>query len=311
MRILNIQRMSTEDGPGLRTTVFFKGCPLHCTWCHNPESIPFSFNKEWIKSSCIFCLDCIKVCKQNALHYKEKKIIINRALCNLCMKCVDVCPTSALKAIGEDISVLSLYEELIKDKAYFSNGGGITLSGGEVLLQTKEVALLLKRLKRDNLNIAIDTSGFADYENIKEIIPYTDIFLYDIKFFSEEKHNFFCNTSNQLIKENLIKLNQEKTKIWIRTPIIPKATDFDENILEIATFLKDNNIDFDRWELCAFNNLCKDKYSRLDLKWDFQNEPLMTKQRMNELETLAKSVLPAKSKNIFSTGTYQLEVQYE
>lgn len=303
--------MSTEDGPGLRTTVFFKGCPLSCKWCHNPESIPFGFDKEWIKTSCIFCLDCVHTCSKDALSYNDGEIILNREKCSHCMDCVDICPTGAMKSIGRDMSAAELYKEIIKDKAYFTNGGGITLSGGEVLLQAREVKDLVQRLKEDGIHIAIDTSGFVDYENIEMILPYVDLFLYDLKLGDSVMHQEYCGVPNQKIKENLIKLNQEKASIWIRTPIIPTATDSKDNIQEIAIFLKENQIDFERWELCAFNNLCESKYERLDREWIFKNETLMKKEKMLELETLAKYVLENKKDQIFYTGLTKLEVQDE
>ncbi|XFA98650.1 glycyl-radical enzyme activating protein [Candidatus Izemoplasma sp. B36] len=305
MRILNIQRMSTEDGPGLRTTVFFKGCPLTCAWCHNPESIPYKLDLEWIKTSCIACLECISICPEKALTYKDDLILIDREKCTLCKKCIENCPTNALKIIGQDISVQDLYKELIKDKAYFTNGGGITLSGGEVLLQSKEVLELLKLLKKDKIHIAIDTSGYIDFKQIELILDYVDLFLYDLKIDSSEAHMKFCHTPNELIKENLIKLNKQSKDIWIRTPIIPDATDSIENIEMIAKFLKDNHINFNRWELCAFNNLCKDKYLRLGINWAYNDALLITKEKHNELLKHAKTIL--KGKSIYATGNTRLE----
>lgn len=241
--------------------------------------------------------------------YKDDSIEIDRDKCNLCKKCIENCPTNALKIIGEDISVIHLYKELIKDKAYFTNGGGITLSGGEVLLQSKEVLDLLKLLKKDGIHIAIDTSGYIDFKQIELIIDYVDLFLYDLKIDSNEEHLKFCNTPNTLIKENLIKLNNLSKDIWIRTPIIPDATDSINNIEMIAKFLFDNNIDFQRWELCAFNNLCKDKYLRLGIEWLYQDALLISKDRHHELLKCAQKIL--KGKSIYATGNTRLEKNYE
>jgi len=308
MRILNIQRMSTEDGPGLRTTVFFKGCPLKCAWCHNPESIPFKLDKEWIQSSCIFCLECIDICPNKAITFKDEKIMLDRDLCSFCMKCIDNCPTNALKIIGRDIEVDTLYKELIKDKAYFNNGGGITLSGGEVMLQTKEVVELLKLLKKDKIHVAIDTSGYIDFNKFEQILPFIDLILYDLKLDSNDLHMKYCGVENLLIKENLIKLNNQK-KTWIRTPIIPDSTDTKNNIIGISKFLKENNINFERWELCAFNNLCIDKYDRLYLDWTYKEKELITESKMKELLEVAKANL--KSKNIYISGITKLEARNE
>lgn len=301
--------MSTEDGPGLRTTVFFKGCPLKCKWCHNPESIPYKFDKEWIKTSCIFCLDCIKACKYDAIHYENGEIILDRDKCTLCMKCVEDCPTNALKKIGEDIDAIDLYNEIIKDKAYYTNGGGITLSGGEVLVQAKEIKELMKLLKQDGIRIAVDTSGLVSFDQIETILDYADMFLYDIKLYDRESHIDFCGVDNQLILENLKKLNQANKRLWIRTPIIPDSTDSEENIKSIADFLLGNHIDFERWELCAFNNLCKDKYSRLNIDWVYKDSLLIEKDKMHALETIARNVLKNKKESIFATGNTRLEVR--
>ncbi len=304
MRILNIQRMSTEDGPGLRTSVFFKGCPLKCTWCHNPESIPFKLDIEWIESSCISCLECIDICSNNAISVKDENIFLDKNECDLCMKCIENCPTTALKVIGRDIDADTLYKELIKDKAYFNNGGGITLSGGEVMVQTDEVLKLIKLLKKDDIHIAIDTSGYVDFTNFEKILPYIDLILYDLKLDSNNLHKEYCGVGNIVIKENLIKLNNQK-KIWIRTPIIPDSTDSTENIKSLSKFLTDNNINFERWELCSFNNLCAGKYSRLNLDWAYEGKDLITELKMKELLEVAKA--NTTNKNIYVSGVTKLE----
>jgi pyruvate formate lyase activating enzyme len=253
-------------------------------------------------------LECVDICPNKAITFKDEKIMLDRDLCSLCMKCIDNCPTGALKIIGRDIEVDTLYKELIKDKAYFNNGGGITLSGGEVMLQTKEVLELLKLLKKDKIHIAIDTSGYIDFNKFEQILPFIDLILYDLKLDSSDLHMKYCGVENLLIKENLIKLNNQK-KLWIRTPIIPDSTDSKENIIGISKFLKENNINFERWELCAFNNLCTDKYDRLYLDWPYKEKELITESKMKELLEAAKANL--KSKNIYISGATKLEVRNE
>lgn len=187
MIVLDIQRMSTEDGPGLRTTLFVKGCPLSCKWCHNPESISYKMQNEWIKVRCIGCLSCIKVCPNNALTMTPNGLIIDRQKCTVCKKCIDACPTGALETKGENKIVDGLYKELIKDKAYWGEDGGVTISGGEVLSQSKEAALLLAKLKADGVHTAIDTSGFCSRADIDKVLAYTDLFLYDLKIYDSAK----------------------------------------------------------------------------------------------------------------------------
>lgn len=289
MIILNIQRMSTEDGPGLRTTLFVKGCPLSCKWCHNPESIAFKIQNEWIKVRCMGCLSCIKVCQSDALTMTEDGLIIDRAKCINCNKCIDACPTGALEAKGENKTVEELFAELIKDKAYWGNDGGVTISGGEVLSQSKEAGLLLAKLKENGVHTAIDTSGFCKKSDIDNVLPYTDLFLYDLKVFDSDKHKEYTGQGNEIIIENFNYL-VEKTKgtnkkVWVRTPIIPGATDSEESIKQIANLVKGK---VEKWEMCAFNNLCRDKYERLYVDWEYKNATLMSSEKMESLLLIAK-----------------------
>ncbi|MDD3126830.1 MAG: glycyl-radical enzyme activating protein [Candidatus Izemoplasmatales bacterium] len=306
MKILNIQRMSTEDGPGLRTTVFFKGCPLKCAWCHNPESICPLLQKEWFQIRCIGCHICIANCPNSALSIAEKRIITDSSKCALCLKCVDGCPTGAMQQLGKSISADELYSEVIKDKAYFNGEGGVTLSGGEVMAQTTEAVIMCQKLKAKGISIAIDTSGFTQYGNFRAILPYIDLILYDLKIDSALEHQRLCGVDNTIIKNNLIELSKESVEIWIRTPIIPQATDSIENIKAIATFLENNAIRFNRWELCAFNNLCVDKYSRLEQSWQYKNVPLIPKQVMEKLLAAAQAIISQPQKVSF-TGLTRLE----
>ena len=282
--------MSTEDGPGLRTTLFVKGCPLKCRWCHNPESISFKPLIEWIAVRCIGCKTCVDTCPRKALSAEEDGIKINREVCVACGKCVDECPTVALELKGRETSVDEIFKELVKDAAYFGKDGGVTLSGGEILAQAKEAAELLKKLKERGIGTAVDTCGMTTKENIDLVFPYADIFLYDMKLIDPDEHEKFTGVRNDIIKENFNYL-AEKVKgtdkhIWIRTPIIPGATDTDENIRGIARFIKGK---YERWEMCAFNNLCRDKYERLYQDWFYSKTELMTAERMDELVMIAKA----------------------
>lgn len=291
MIVLDIQRMSTEDGPGLRTTLFVKGCPLSCKWCHNPESISYKMQNEWIKVRCIGCLSCIKVCPNNALTMTPNGLIIDRQKCTVCKKCIDACPTGALETKGENKIVDGLYKELIKDKAYWGEDGGVTISGGEVLSQSKEAALLLAKLKADGVHTAIDTSGFCSRADIDKVLAYTDLFLYDLKIYDSAKHAQYTGQDNKVIIDNFNYLVEQTQrtgkKIWVRTPIIPNATDDEDNIMGIAKLVKGR---VEKWELCTFNNLCRDKYERLYLDWDYKDAPLITKQKMLDLQAVARSM---------------------
>lgn len=290
MRILNIQRMSTEDGPGLRTTLFVKGCPLTCAWCHNPESLSPQSQLEWLGERCIGCRTCLSVCPQGALDMSPEGLVIDRTLCDLCMRCYEACPARAIERRGEDRSLDSLFDELIRDRAYFGKEGGITLSGGEIMGQAQEAAQLLKRFKEAGVHTALDTSGLCSRQALDLVLPWTDLVLYDLKLADSQAHKQWTGVGNDLILDNFRYLMEVQDKhgyaVWVRTPIIPGATDSDDNIRAIAALLGQG---VQRWELCAFNNLCADKYSRLGGDWAFQDVPLMTRARMEELEALARA----------------------
>ena len=295
--VLDIQRMSTEDGPGLRTTVFFKGCNLACPWCHNPESIGIKSDLAWFKRKCMGCNICQNVCPQKGISRNESGISFNRPLCLACGTCVNECPNGAIELKGSKIPVKELAEELVKDKAYFGSEGGITLSGGEAMIQHKAVNSLAQLLKSEGLHVAIDTAGSYDFSILEPILPFIDLVLYDIKIYDSEAHKHFTGTDNSLILENFKKLmkHQPLKKIWVRTPIIKGASDSEENIAAIGKFIASNSTEnsrIERWELCAFNNLCLDKYERLDLEWKYKDIKLTEKSHIEKLTRIAASYIP-------------------
>jgi len=288
--------MSTEDGPGIRTTVFFKECPLRCAWCHNPESFSSKPSIQWFSAKCIGCGTCIDVCPNNALTLDESGIHINRDLCQRCASCVESCPTTALRKLGEHWSLDDLVEEVAKDLYYYvKSGGGVTASGGEAAIQNEFVTEFFKRCKELGFHTALDTCGILPREKYLPLLPYTDLILYDLKEIDPEKHKQFTGMSNDRILKN-IKWLVEKTlefphlKIWIRTPIIPKYTGTEENIRGIGEFIVnelDNKID--RWDLLAYNNLAKNKYARMDLSYKCEGLELYTKEEMEKFYNLALS----------------------
>ena len=261
IRYLDIQRMSSEDGPGLRTTIFLKGCSLACAWCHNPESIAKKPQVYWISARCIKCGSCDSVCPNDALTRDETGVHIDRRLCTGCRTCVSACPTLALECKGIDAEPEELCRELVKDRAYFGRDGGVTLSGGEALLQDGTIELL-RLLKQEGIQTAVDTCGMVFTEQLQAALPYTDILLYDLKIMNDADHLRWTGRSNAMILRNLgvaALWAKGNGRLWIRTPIIPGATDSDENIRAIGNRI--NAIGgAERWELCAFNNLCTDKY---------------------------------------------------
>ena len=225
--IFDIQRNSFVDGPGIRTTVFFKGCNLKCAWCHNPEGQDFEPQMMFYKDKCTGCGKCKQVCPFNL----EK--------CDLCGKCTLYCPVDARKVCGKEYTVDEVFSEIIKDKAYYDNSdGGVTFSGGECMLQIDFLVEILKKCRENGIHTVVDTAGHIPYENFKKILPYTDLFLYDIKIFDTQKHKKYIGVGNELIFENLKKLFWSGAKIWIRIPIIPNVNDSLEEMQKINDFLK-------------------------------------------------------------------------
>ena len=295
--IAEIQRMSTEDGPGIRTTAFFKGCALKCTWCHNPECISSIPQIHWIASRCIECKTCLDVCPLDALDFPTQGISIDRDLCDNCGHCADACPSTAMELVGRTWKPEDLIGELIKDKAYFdASGGGITLSGGDPTRQAPFAEVLLKKLRQMEFQTAIDTCGICPDGTLAKLLPHTDLVLFDIKEINSQKHKAYTGRSNTRVFESLLCIRDTMIdhgrpgKLWIRTPIIPGATAREDNINGIGEYIAAHvGSVVDRWELCAFNNLCRDKYQRLGMVWEFAGSGLMRRSEMENLAMVARS----------------------
>jgi len=295
--ILEIQRLSTEDGPGIRTTIFFKGCTLGCRWCHNPESISPHPQVHWISNQCIGCKICLETCPEGALTFTPDGNRIDRNLCTGCGLCAEECPGDALAILGQSWELEDLFQEIIKDRAYFkTSGGGVTLGGGEPTLQALFCCVLLKKLKEAGIHTALDTCGMCSPEALEGLLPYTDLLLFDLKEIDPKKHERFTGIRNDRILKNLTRVRDfmessgHPKELWIRTPIIPDATVTDENIRGIGKFIATNLCGLvKRWELCAFNNLCKDKYSRLDLTWAYKDCELFSRLQMGKMAAVARN----------------------
>ena len=213
--------MAVHDGDGIRTTVFFKGCPLKCVWCHNPEGISFNTQLAFYKEKCISCTACAKACRYGAIKMGEKHPIIDNSLCTGCGDCSEKCPADAIKLYGEDWTVEALAEELLRDKPFFdSSGGGVTLSGGESLAQPEFAIALAKNLFLKGVSVDIDTCGLASRDTLEKIAPYVDTFLYDIKAINRDVHIRCTANDNAVIIENLKYLCESGQKIEVRYPYV-------------------------------------------------------------------------------------------
>ena len=294
--LFEIQRLSTEDGPGIRTTVFFKGCSLACAWCHNPESISVRPQLHWIASRCIGCGTCVAVCPETALTLSTEGLTINRDRCTSCGQCAAECPSTAMELIGTRWRLDDLVHEVLKDRAYFANaGGGVTAGGGEPALQAPFLAAFLRTLQQEGIHTALDTCGCFPGRALDDILPFTDLVLFDLKEIDPDRHRAFTGRSNAPILANLQTIQSRMAaggpphKLWIRTPVIPDATATEANIAGIGQWIADHmGNTVTRWELCAFNNLCRDKYRRLDHDWSFKTHPLLSEARMEHLADIAR-----------------------
>lgn len=262
--ISDIKRFAVHDGDGIRTTVFFKGCPLKCVWCHNPESIDFKPQIAYYHSKCIGCGECVSVCPVSAQKITENGHVLERDKCIACGKCETVCLGEALKFYGKEITVEELLSKLLEDKDFYdTSGGGVTLSGGECLCQIDFCVELLKRLKEKGINTAVDTCGFVSKETLDKIIPYTDTFLYDIKAIDEDVHIKCTGQLNKLILENIKFVDSCCKAIEVRIPYVPRFND--NQIEKIAEFLKPlKNIK--AVKVLPYHNYAGSKYGALGLE---------------------------------------------
>ena len=262
--VSNIQHYSIQDGPGIRTTVFLKGCPLRCAWCSNPECFHIYPEIMIEQKKCEGCKTCVNICPLECIVYdeKEKRPRIDRARCDRCMKCVESCKTGALKIVGKYMHLDEVMQEVLKDELFYLNsGGGVTVSGGEMLFQKDFSLQLLKECKKEHLHTAIDTTGYADWDVLEEILKYTDIVLLDLKHMDTEKHKKWTGVDNKKILENAAKI-VKTTRVWIRIPVIPNFNNDKENIIKTAKFV--HQIGAEKLSLLGYHPLGKLKYEGLD-----------------------------------------------
>ena len=281
-RLYDIQGFSVQDGPGVRTTAFLKGCPLRCPWCHSPESQEFYPQLSWIGLRCQgveLCKSrCMKACPKEAIELgsiredpvkgdKVQMVHVKRDLCDNCGKCADVCYPAALYMCGQDYTVDELVRRLLQDKAFYeTSGGGVTISGGEALSQPEFTLEVLKRLKAEGIHTALDTTGYASWQTVEKVLPYVDLFLYDLKHMDSEKHKAVIGVPNEPILDNAKKLAAAGAKLQVRIPVIPMFNNDEANIRKTAEFCKSLGDAVVSVQLLPYHNLGVMKYLRISDK---------------------------------------------
>ena len=277
-RVYDIQGFSVQDGPGVRTTVFLKGCPLHCPWCHSPESQAFYKQLSWISLRCQgteLCKSrCLNACTKGALELgpmrtdsktgEELQMVhVKRDVCDNCGDCAEVCYPDALYLCGEDYTVDRMMQRLRRDKPFFRDDGGVTISGGECLSQPFFTLELLKCLKAEGIHTAVDTTGYAQWKIVEQVLPYTDLFLYDLKHMDSDKHKAATGVPNELILDNARKIAANGGKLQIRIPVIPLFNHDVENIRATAEFCKELGDAVTVVQMLPYHSMGAMKYLRI------------------------------------------------
>jgi pyruvate formate lyase activating enzyme len=281
--IFNIQKFSIHDGPGIRTTVFFKGCPLHCQWCHNPESQAAGKEVMVWPGRCIACEACMAVCTQGAISMGVEGVVTDGDLCNDCGDCVEVCYAQAREMVGYEMTVAEVMAEVEKDIPFYDeSGGGVTFSGGEPLLQPGFLFSLLQACKEKGIHTVLDTCGFTSWRVLDKIREHVDLFLYDLKIMDEARHREFTGRSNKFILKNLRMLSKLSHNIVLRVPIIPGINDGEDELHQIGEFAMAlphlNEV-----EILPYHQIALEKYKRLNKVYELPETRSPSETRMAEI----------------------------
>ena len=262
--VFEIKRFAVHDGDGIRTTVFFKGCPLRCLWCHNPEGLTQKKQLAFYEHKCVGCAECVKVCPSGAHRLSEGAHVFEREKCTACGKCAEVCVHGALTLFGKEVEVADLMPTLLEDREFYAaSGGGVTLSGGECLMQADFCAELLKELKANGISTAVDTCGAVPKAELDKVVPYTDVFLYDLKAYDDGVHRNCTGRTNRQILENLVYLDSIGKDIEIRIPFVPDHNS--DQIEKLSRFIATLS-HVKKIRLLPYHNYAGSKYSALGMK---------------------------------------------
>lgn len=286
--ITEIERYAVKDGPGIRTVVFFKGCPLRCKWCANPETQRTVYQLLYWQTRCLGCKKCIQVCPEHALSWGTYGVETDRMKCKTCGQCVDACNSQALTLAGEKKSVDEIMEVILKDKRYYQlSGGGVTFSGGEAAGQRDFLYELAKACKDHQIATCIETCGYAAWEAYQQMLPYMDSFFYDLKIINEEEHKKVTGVSNKVILDNFDRLVKAGANVTVRIPVIPGINDTDENIHNTITFLMEKAPDC-HVSLLPYHRLGVAKYKKLDMEYDLEEILPPSDEKMKHIEEFFK-----------------------
>jgi pyruvate formate lyase activating enzyme len=264
--IFDIKKYAINDGPGIRTTVFFQGCPLSCWWCHNPESQPRKPALMYRTNRCVLCGECVEVCPQNGIQINGSAET-DRAKCDACGTCAETCYHGAREISGKEMSIPDVMKEIERDIPFYDQSdGGVTFSGGEPLMQRSFLLELLRACQAQEIHTVVDTSGYASWEALESIRSYVDLFLYDLKFMDDERHIKYTGVSNKLVLDNLRRLTQSGTQVYVRIPLIPGINDDEENLRQSGEFLA-SLPNISGVELMGYHDIAAAKYEALGMAY--------------------------------------------
>jgi pyruvate formate lyase activating enzyme len=286
--VFDIKRFSIHDGPGIRTTVFFKGCPLRCQWCHNPESQAFRPELTVRESRCIRCGACLEACPRGAISWNGASTPVTGEKCERCGACVEACYADARELVGREMTVAELVPEIERDRAFYDeSGGGVTISGGEPLAQPDFLLALLQACREREIHTALDTCGYAPWETLDRVRPFVDLFLYDLKLMDGARHREFTGAGNERILDNLHRLSALGYDIVLRVPVIPGINDDGENLRQIAAFAAGlpgrHPLD-----LLPYHRAAADKYMRMGRAYELHEVKPPAADEMLKIEQILR-----------------------
>lgn len=281
--IFNIQKFSVNDGPGIRTVVFFKGCPLSCKWCSNPESQVMKSQILWNNSKCVRCLTCLNSCKEKAISFIDNNIVINFETCVGCLNCVTNCPSNALESKGSMMSIKDVMDVVLQDIDFYEeSGGGITLSGGEFFMQPLFTIELLKACREKGINTCSETTAYVDTDTFLDIIPLFDQMYIDLKHYDESKHLEGCGVSNKQIINNIKEAVKQNINLTLRIPVIPSFNDSLEDAKEFSKLIKE--IGLNKVQLLPFHQFGENKYNLLNKEYELKDTSALHKEDLYEYQ---------------------------